>query len=588
LGFGSESGRASRCDRILPLVTSDVRDPLTRWLTKRRLAWPLALLLLAIQTGLLVTTALDKSDTIDEPTYMERAAALHKAPRGELPGGWILPQWAWAAALEIAAPAVDPPDGKRFLYFSVGVLDDYPGGRRVALVATRIMTVCATVLGGVFLWLAARRLGEGPAVVALCLWCLSPSVLANGCLVNANGWLAACMCFLLWASARFLGRPGRLGAGVVGIAFAFAAATKAPALIALPVIVAGGAWAAREVSRHDGRRAARLAIEWGGAFALGFGLALWAAFGFTVGVVRAEVLGAYGVDATSTWGPLPSPVWFETLLTQFAYGALGKKGYLLGETRIEGWWWFYFVVLAVKLTIAAQLLGLLRVVQMVKLRACRSSLLLDAALLGYPLLLFAAMSGGKASAGIRYLLPAFPFVMVWAGRAVAQAGAILGRAGVPVVLTVMALGAVETALIHPHHLMFFNLWAGGPENGPRILIYGDDWGQDQRRLGEWQARNQIPLIYYAKYHGRPEAWGISAKEVPCTPRKGVFALQAEEIYRHGAYPAGCLDWLTVEAPDERIGYSIYIYVVDKVRLERLKRLRYSNRPFFRSGPPPMP
>jgi hypothetical protein len=567
-------------------VRTEVPDPLTRWLTKWRLAWPLALLLLAIQAALLVTTALDKSDTIDEPTYMERAAALHTAPPGEMPGGWILPQWAWAAALKIVSPAVDPPDGKRFLYFSVGLLDDYPAGRRTALVAARLTTIGATVLGGLFLWLAARRLGEGPGALALFLWCLSPAVLANGCLVNANGWLAAAMCVVLWAGARFLGRPSRMGAGIVGLAVGLAAATKAPALIVLPVIVAGGAWAAWEVSRRDGRRAARVAaIDWGGAFALGFGATLWAAFGFTVGVVRANVLVGYGIDATSTWGPVPFPVWFETLLTQSAYGALGKKGYLLGETRVEGWWWFYFVVLAVKLTVAAQLLGLLRVAQMLKLRALRSSLLLDAALLSYPLLLFAVMSAGKASAGIRYLLPALPFVMAWAGRAVSQAGATLGRSGVPIVLTIMALGATETALIHPHHLMYFNLWAGGPENGPRILIYGDDWGQDQRRLGEWQARNQIPIIYYAKYHGRPDAWGINATDVPCTPRKGVFALHAEEIYRHAAYRAGCLDWLTVEPPDERIGYSIYIYVVDKRRLERLKELRDSAKPFFRSGPP---
>jgi hypothetical protein len=564
----------------------DAQDPLSQWLTSRRLAWPLALLLLGTQAALLVTTALDKSDTIDEPIYIERAASLYKTPPGELPGGWILPQWAWAAALRLVAPAIDPPDGRRFLYFSAGVLDDYPAGRRTALMATRLTTIGATVLGGLFLWLAARRLGEGPGVVALCLWCLSPAVLANGCLVNANGWLAACMCFVLWAGARFLLGPKSLGAAVLGVTVALAAATKAPALIVLPVVVAAGVWAARGMARRDGCSAARLAVQWGAAFAVSFGLTLWGAYGFTVGTVKASVLAGYGIHTTSTWGPLPCPVWFETLLTQSAYGALGKKGYLLGETRKEGWRWFYFVVLAVKLTIAAQLLGLLRTAQMVRLRANRSSLLVDVALISYPILLFTVMSVGKASAGVRYLLPAFPFVMAWAGRAVAQASALLGRGGIPVVLAILGLGAAETGLIHPHHLMYFNVWAGGPENGPRILVYGDDWGQDQRRLGEWQARNQIPGIYYTTYHGRPEAWGITASAVPCVPRKGVFALHAEEIYRHAAYQAGCLDWLTVEPPDERIAYSIYIYVVDKRRLERLKRQRNTKEPFFRSGPPP--
>jgi hypothetical protein len=40
--------------------------------------------------------------------------------------------------------------------------------------------------------------------------------------------------------------------------------------------------------------------------------------------------------------------------------------------------------------------------------------------------------------------------------------------------------------------MFFNRWSGGPEVRPRYLILGDDWGQDQRRLGEWIAERQLP------------------------------------------------------------------------------------------------
>ena len=52
---------------------------------------------------------------------------------------------------------------------------------------------------------------------------------------------------------------------------------------------------------------------------------------------------------------------------------------------------------------------------------------------------------------------------------------------------------------------------------------------------------------------------------------------------------GCLDWLTVEPPDERLGYSIYIYHVNKERLDRLEAARNTDRPFWRSGSaPPVP
>ena len=59
-----------------------------------------------------------------------------------------------------------------------------------------------------------------------------------------------------------------------------------------------------------------------------------------------------------------------------------------------------------------------------------------------------------------------------------------------------------------------------------------------------------------------------------------------EVHRPQRIAPGCLDWLTVEPPDERLGYSIYIYQVNKERIERLRAERATPAPFWRSGPPP--
>jgi hypothetical protein len=40
----------------------------------------------------------------------------------------------------------------------------------------------------------------------------------------------------------------------------------------------------------------------------------------------------------------------------------------------------------------------------------------------------------------------------------------------------------------------------------------------------------------------------------------------------------------VEPPDDRLGYSIYLYVVDRARLARLADERGRITPFWRSGP----
>lgn len=49
-------------------------------------------------------------------------------------------------------------------------------------------------------------------------------------------------------------------------------------------------------------------------------------------------------------------------------------------------------------------------------------------------------------------------------------------------------------------------------------------------------------------------------------------------------PPGCLDWLTVEPPDERLGWSIYLYRVDAARIARLAAKRGTVTPFARTGP----
>jgi hypothetical protein len=259
--------------------------------------------------------------------------------------------------------------------------------------------------------------------------------------------------------------------------------------------------------------------------------------------------------------------------------------------HLDGIWWYYLAVLAFRTTLGAQLLCLMRVVSMLR-RPTRSSLLVDAGLLAFPLLLLVVMSAGNTQHEA-YLLPAFPATLLWLGRSATELRRGLGARGPVAAWLAWLLAALGSVSVHPHHLMFFNTWAGGPEGGPRYLIVGNDAGQDKRRLGEWQRERGIEVLYYASYTGEPEAWGIRWQTPPCsaerTPddpaiRRGAYALSAVEVHRPRRIEAGCLDWLTVEPPDERIGYSIYIYMVDKQRLERLRAKRWTDRPFFRSGP----
>jgi hypothetical protein len=329
-----------------------------------------------------------------------------------------------------------------------------------------------------------------------------------------------------------------------------------------------------------GEPRARLALV--GVVALG---TLWALYGFTRGHVDLANPCPLGTTmAASVPGPWPFPAWIEGVAFQLHHGREGHLGYLFGEVRSTGWWWFYLACLALKLTIAAQVLLVVRAGALLA-RPARGRRWGDLALLAYPGLLLVAMSAARHQANVSFLLPAFPFAMLWVGWGMGDVRRTLGRVGRPLVLGLLVLGAVETLRVHPHYLMFFNAWAGGPEGGPRYLVHREDWGQDDRRLGEWQRQNAIPRLFYTAYGPNPASWGIVFDPVPCAPTPGVYALHAVEVHRpqFGLRP-GCIDWLTVEPPDERIGYSIYIYRVDAGRLARLAAARDTAAPFWRSGP----
>lgn len=554
-----------------------------------RSRWPVpaAVLLAVLQAALLLHTAWDKADTADEPSYIN--GALHQWVRNDFRQNCHappLPKWGFALALRL----LDPDLFEEWRGLPAWAVPDPIFTRplprlRHNLLAVRSATVLVTVLGGLFLWSAARSFGPLSGLLAHALWCLSPTVLANGSLATLDAWAASLLCVCAWVTLRLWRTPSVAAWLLLGAALAGAGGSKVTALGAAPVALVLGALA----ERRSAPARFRLALARGLlACAVGFAVPMWAQYRFDVGVVDTTSLcGTPRSYGDVRLGPVPFPLFFEGALLQVRRGEVGFHNYLLGEVRRTGWWSFYAVALALKTTIGAQFLALLAAAVRRRARLPGGGWT-DAALLAYPVLLLAVMSRGETQSGIRYVLPAFPFGILWVARA---APAIAERWPIGRLLLggLVTLGAAESLARHPHHLMFFNMWIGGPDRGPFYLVHGDDWGQDQRRLAEWQKANGVRRLIYGRYTGEPEAWGITYRPVPCRPRlPGRYALHAVEVHRPKRVEPGCYDWLTVEPPDEKIGWSIYLWRVDEARLQRLMRWRAVERPFWRSGSPGTP
>ncbi|MEL6189310.1 MAG: hypothetical protein AAFU79_32200, partial [Myxococcota bacterium] len=145
------------------------------------------------------------------------------------------------------------------------------------------------------------------------------------------------------------------------------------------------------------------------------------------------------------------------------------------------------------------------------------------------------------------------------------------------------LAALAPFRVHPHELMFYNTLAGGPELGWRYTVHGDDLGQDQNQLGEWMAREGIEEIAYAQYSARPDHFGIQHRKLPCQPTAGVAAVHVIELVRPSWSRSRCFKWLEGRRPDEKVGYTIFIYRISQAEVDALRFRAPGGRRPSRSG-----
>jgi hypothetical protein len=244
----------------------------------------------------------------------------------------------------------------------------------------------------------------------------------------------------------------------------------------------------------------------------------------------------------------------------------GYPYYFAGEFSASGRWYYALGALLMKAPVSTLLLVVLAAAYLVTDRRHREAALF---LLVPALVIVAASFFDAANLGVRRILPALPFLLLFTSQTLA------GVRRRPVVIGVFVLlgwSALQTLRIHPDYLSYFNAVVGGPRAGPDLLDDSNlDWGQDLPALGRWQRAHAEATPLRLMYFGtsEPGAYGVDAVEMSREeierPRAGYYAVSAHYLVRFrelGIRTGSDLDWLRRYEPVGRAGWSIYVFRIE--------------------------
>jgi len=421
---------------------------------------------------------------------------------------------AWATGDELAF-------GRAFLYHN-----QLPAGE--LLFAGRLVTIALTAVLAVTLALwVRRRAGPLAALVALLLLAFDPNILANGRYVTDDlaVTLFAFLAVILWDAALAGGRAALFVCA--GAALGAALGTKYSAVFLLPVY-AGLMWVYRERAE---------------TFARGCALAGGAAAIVLFAICRGNVA-----------------VYTDGLRWTLGYVGHGQLGYLFGMESVHGWWWFFPAAFALKTPIGTIVLLLATIL----FAARRWRALGDFGVLLLPIGVYGALCVLEhADMGVRYLLAIYPFPFAFVG--------IVTMKYAPRIFVAACLVAtvVESTLIFPNYLAFFNVAVGGPGRGPHYLLDSNiDWGQDAIKLKRWLDAHDAGRACVSYFGSAPLAYfGINyADDVPAyweiEKRRNLRCYAAVSVtYLYGKQFVGsdAPRWLRDRPPIAKVGYSIYVW-----------------------------
>ena len=566
--------------------------------------------LLVLTFALALTSAVQKSPTMDEQNHIARGAAYLGTgdPRLSIehpPLVNLLSALPAHLLLDLRLP-LDTffwEVGEWYQFADLFLWKTNPNADQIVFLARLpIIGLGLILVSLVFRW-ADARFGPWGGLLAAAFLALDPNFLAHTRLSTTDVG-GACFVFLaayaLWRAVRHpynmkgtptaprsAAAPSWLRTLGSGLALGLALSSKLSNLLFGPIFglaLIGDALVIRDAQPPHGcrrrclARAARNLAALALPAILGL-LIVWATYSFQVGRLSEN-------------GPLlPAPLYLKGIGAILDFTTGGRPAYLFGRYSHQGWWYYFPVAFAVKTplaTLAALLLATGSVLcPSRRARTAPGAIVDDIVLLIPPIAYFLVVTTSNLNIGYRHLLPMLPFLAVHIGRLGQPAVPSANRRGghfthLPRLLLpgLLALWlALATVRIYPHFLAFFNPIGGGPEEGWHILADSNvDWGQDLKELKAWMERGGVERVRLSWFgSARPEHYGINFDLLPGVPHgglmcehppfdphqpePGLYVISVSNLAGVSLCDPDLYAWFRARPPDAKVGYSLFVYEV---------------------------
>jgi hypothetical protein len=436
------------------------------------------------------------------------------------------------------------------------------GAERVLLYSRPVAVLLSVGLATVILLWASELWGPAGGALALFLYVFDPTITAHAQLVTTDVPFAFfSTLFLFWLRGA-VRSPSWRRVVLAGIGLGLALAAKFSAVILIPIAALLMALASFGMPRQapdDSPLAFRLLLSSSYADRL---LGAAGLFGVMALIGAMVVWAAY-------FFPSDLSFYVHGLSLVEADHAQRYYHFFRGEFS-KGTWPSYFLIAWLVKTPLPEL-ALLALSGVLFVRGERAPWLEEAFLLVPLAVFFVGYASLAQPIGVRYVIPCYPFLYVFAGRAaVLLVRGLLSRL---VLVGTLAWSVVEFAAIWPDHLPYFNQIAGGWRGGIHWLDDSNiDWGQGLLELRDYLAKRSIRdyTLCTAGNADIGEFYGMKGGVVWLDklfkPPPGVLIMSSHcvarmTVFLEEEFGDGPQNWLVHVVPMDVVGHTYYVYEI---------------------------